>query len=286
MLNINKIDENMRKIISIATERDYSTNETIERLDNFFLNMPKDELSALINKKVEFLSPSLVEYFYKYDCFKEISILDKYGFDLNADFSNGEGNLLYNSIKSKNGLTMSVLLKAKNIEWTNIGTEVKEKDIMELMIKTGEYIWFKLGLKIINKFKVELLSKEDDTYVSAAVKGNSVLMLKSLIKMGYKINENHVHVRLREMESHDIIFDKGMYENIFRDVVFFPSLKEKKMMFFLRSNGLNFEKNLPGYDRLSEKTIEIINSLTVSMEKKEILKSMPLENQKILKKRL
>ena len=67
---------------------------------------------------------------------------------------------------------------------------------------------------------------------------------------------------------------------------FFPSLKEKKMMFFLRSNGLNFEKNLPGYDRLSEKTIEIINSLTVSMEKKEILKSMPLENQKILKKRL
>lgn len=36
MLNINKIDENMRKIISIATERDYSTNETIERLDNFF----------------------------------------------------------------------------------------------------------------------------------------------------------------------------------------------------------------------------------------------------------
>lgn len=282
MLNINKIDENMKKIISIATDRGCSTNETIEKLDNFFLNIPEDELSALINKKVEFLSPSLVEYFYKYDCFKEISVLDKYGFNLNADFSNGEGNLLYNSIKSKNGHTMSVLLKAKNIEWSNIGTEVNEKDIMELMIKTGEYTWFKLGLKIMDKFKVEFLSKDDDTYISAVIEGNSVLMLKSLIELGYKINENHVHTRLREMERHDMIFNA----DIFEDFVFSHSLREKKMMLFLRNNGLNFEKNLSEYNGLSERTIERINSLAVSIEKKEILKYMPDENQQTLKKRL
>jgi len=266
----------------MATDSDYSTNERIERLDNLFLNMPEDELSELINKKVEFLSPSLVEYFYKYDSFKEISVLDKYGFDLNADFANGEGNLLYNSIKSKNGLTMSVLLKSENIEWANIGTEVKEKDIMELMIKTGEYIWFKLGLKIMDTFKVEFLNKDDDTYISAALEGNSVLMLKSLIELGYKINENHVHTRLREMERHDMIFNA----DIFKDFVFSHSLREKKMMLFLINNGLNFKNNLHSYDKLSERTIEIINSLAVSIEKKEILKSMPLENQKILKKRL
>lgn len=282
MLNIKRIDENMRKVISIATDSDYSTNERIERLDNLFLNMPEEELSELINKKVEFLSPSLVEYFYKHDSFKEISILDKYGFDLNVDFSNGEGNLLYNSIKSKNGLTMSVLLNAKNIEWTNIGTEVNEKDIMELMIKTGEYIWFKLGLKIMDKFDLKFLSKNDDTYISAVVEGNSVLMLKSLIELGYKINENHVHTRLREMEKHDMIFNA----KIFKDFVFSHSLREKKMMLFLRKNGLNFEKNLSEYNGLSERTIEIINSLAVSMEKKEILKSMPHENQQTLKKRL
>ena len=282
MRNINRIDENMRKVISMATDSDYSTNERIERLDNLFLNMPEDELSELINKKVEFLSPSLVEYFYKYDSFKEISVLDKYGFDLNADFANGEGNLLYNSIKSKNGLTMSVLLKSENIEWANIGTEVKEKDIMELMIKTGEYIWFKLGLKIMDTFKVEFLNKDDDTYISAALEGNSVLMLKSLIELGYKINENHVHTRLREMERHDMIFNA----DIFKDFVFSHSLREKKMMLFLINNGLNFNNNLHSYDKLSERTIEIINSLAVSIEKKEILKSMPLENQKILKKRL
>lgn len=282
MLNIKRIDENMRKVISIATDSDYSTNERIERLDNLFLNMPEEELSELINKKVEFLSPSLVEYFYKHDSFKEISILDKYGFDLNVDFSNGEGNLLYNSIKSKNGLTMSVLLNAKNIEWTNIGTEVNEKDIMELMIKTGEYIWFKLGLKIMDKFDLKFLSKNDDTYISAVVEGNSVLMLKSLIELGYKINENHVHTRLREMEKHDMIFNA----KIFKDFVFSHSLREKKMMLFLRKNGLNFEKNLSEYNGLSERTIEIINSLAVYMEKKEILKSMPYENQQTLKKRL
>lgn len=282
MLNIKRIDENMRKVISIATDSDYSTNERIERLDNLFLNMPEEELSELINKKVEFLSPSLVEYFYKHDSFKEISILDKYGFDLNVDFSNGEGNLLYNSIKSKNGLTMSVLLNAKNIEWTNIGTEVNEKDIMELMIKTGEYIWFKLGLKIMDKFNLKFLSKDDDTYISAVVEGNSVLMLKSLIELGYKINENHVHTRLREMEKHDMIFNA----KIFKDFVFSHSLREKKMMLFLRKNGLNFEKNLSEYNGLSERTIEIINSLAVYMEKKEILKSMPYENQQTLKKRL
>lgn len=282
MLNIKRIDENMRKVISIATDSDYSTNERIERLDNLFLNMPEEELSELINKKVEFLSPSLVEYFYKHDSFKEISILDKYGFDLNVDFSNGEGNLLYNSIKSKNGLTMSVLLNAKNIEWTNIGTEVNEKDIMELMIKTGEYIWFKLGLKIMDKFDLKFLSKNDDTYISAVVEGNSVLMLKSLIELGYKINENHVHTRLREMEKHDMIFNA----KIFKDFVFSHSLREKKMMLFLRKNGLNFEKNLSEYNGLSERTIERINSLAVSMEKKEILKSMPHENQQTLKKRL
>lgn len=282
MLNIKRIDENMRKVISIATDIDYSTNERIERLDNLFLNMPEEELFELINKKVEFLSPSLVEYFYKHDSFKEISILDKYGFDLNVDFSNGEGNLLYNSIKSKNGLTMSVLLNAKNIEWTNIGTEVNEKDIMELMIKTGEYIWFKLGLKIMDKFDLKFLSKNDDTYISAVVEGNSVLMLKSLIELGYKINENHVHTRLREMEKHDMIFNA----KIFKDFVFSHSLREKKMMLFLRKNGLNFEKNLSEYNGLSERTIEIINSLAVYMEKKEILKSMPYENQQTLKKRL
>lgn len=282
MRNINRIDENMRKVISMATDSDYSTNERIERLDNLFLNMPEDELSELINKKVEFLSPSLVEYFYKYDSFKEISVLDKYGFDLNADFANGEGNLLYNSIKSKNGFTMSVLLNAKNIEWTNIGTEVKEKDIMELMIKTGEYIWFKLGLKIMDKFKLEFLSKDDDTYISAALEGNSVLIIKSLIDQGYKINENHVHTRLKEMERHDMIFSG----KIFNDFSFSQSLREKKMMLFLRSNGLNFEKNLSNYNRLSGRTIEIINNLAVSIEKKEILKSMPPENQKTLKKRL
>lgn len=282
MRNINRIDENMRKVISMATDSDYSTNERIERLDNLFLNMPEDELSELINKKVEFLSPSLVEYFYKHDSFKEISILDKYGFDLNADFSNGEGNLLYNSIKSKNGLTMSVLLNAKNIKWTNIGTEVNEKDIMELMIKTGEYIWFKLGLKIMDKFNLKFLSKDDDTYISAVVEGNSVLMLKSLIELGYKINENHVHTRLKEMERHDMIFNA----KIFKDFVFSHSLREKKMMLFLRNNGLNFEKNLSKYNHLSERTIERINSLAVSMEKKEILKSMPHENQQTLKKRL
>lgn len=282
MQNINKIDENMKKIISIATEHGFSTNETIEKLDNFFFNMPKNELSALINKKVEFLSPSLVEYFYKYDCFKEISVLDKYGFNLNADFSNGEGNLLYNSIKSKNGYTMSVLLKAKNIEWTNIGTGVKEKDIMELMIKTGEYTWFKLGLKIMDKFKVEFLSKDDDTYISAVIEGNSVLMLKSLIDLGYKINENHVHTRLREMERNDIIFNA----DILKDFVFSHSLREKKMMLFLINNGLNFKNHLYSYDKLSERTIEIINNLSVSIEKKEILKSMPHENLQTLKKRL
>lgn len=282
MRNIKRIDENMRKIISIATDSDYSTNERIERLENLFLNMPEEELSELINKKVEFLSPSLVEYFYKHDSFKEISILDKYGFDLNVDFSNGEGNLLYNSIKSKNGLTMSVLLNAKNIEWTNIGKEVNEKDIMELMIKTGEYIWFKLGLKIMDKFDLKFLSKNDDTYISAVVEGNSVLMLKSLIELGYKINENHVHTRLREMERHDMIFNA----KIFKDFVFSHSLREKKMMLFLRRNGLNFEKNLSEYNSLSERTIERINSLAVSMEKKEILKSMPPENQQTLKKRL
>lgn len=282
MQNINRIDENMRKVISMATDSDYSTNERIERLDNLFLNMPKEELSELINKKVEFLSPSLVEYFYKYDSFKEISILDKYGFDLNADFSNEKGNLLYNSIKSKNGSAMSVLLNAKNIEWTNIGTEVNEKDIMELMIKTGEYIWFKLGLKIMDKFDLKFLNKNDDTYISAVIEGNSVLMLKSLIELGYKINENHVHTRLKKMERHDMIFNA----KILKDFTFSHSLREKKMMFFLINNGLNFKNNLHSYDKLSERTIEIINSLSVSIEKKEILKSMPHENLQTLKKRL
>ena len=73
---------------------------------------------------------------------------------------------------------------------------------------------------------------------------------------------------------------------IFKDFVFSHSLREKKMMLFLRKNGLNFEKNLSEYNGLSERTIEIINSLAVYMEKKEILKSMPYENQQTLKKRL
>ena len=52
----------------------------------------------------------------------------------NPDFLKYLEEARVNSIKSKNGLTMSVLLKAKNIEWTNIGTEVKEKDIMDFFV--------------------------------------------------------------------------------------------------------------------------------------------------------
>lgn len=263
-------DNFIKNIVNIGNNK----KELKEYLDSF---SPDDIKKLSTDSESGVMGKTIIEHLYELKESSAISLLEKYGFDINQKFLIKEGNLLLNSFKYVHVDFIKEILNCDNIKWDYFGDNIKEKDILEVALERGLHDMFKLALRVMNKYKLPFL--ENNQYVELAVKTNSLLSLKCLLNKGFEMKTDLIDVKLKEINQKITFFSN--FENM-KDL----SSKDKKMIIFLRRKGFLFENNLTAY-KLNDSTKEWISSLGALINKKELNKVLePIENNHKNKRRL